>query len=334
MSDEAYCQPCVSPVWDTALVCHALLEVGGERAAAAGQRGLEWLTPLQVLDVRGDWSRGGPMCGRAAGRSSTPIRIIPTSTTPPSWSWRWTACRACPAPRTSIRDRAGPEWIVGMQSANGGWGAFDADNDYYYLNNIPFADHGALLDPPTEDVTARCLSMLAQLRRDATDSAAVKRALDYLRRTQLADGSWYGRWGMNYIYGTWSVLCALNAAGVDHADARRCARRCDWLIAIQNADGGWGEDGASYKLDYRGYERAPSHRLADRLGAARPDGGRRGRSSGGGARHRLSRRARKAPTASGTSRATPRPVSRACSTCATTAIRNSSRSGRWRATAI
>ncbi len=149
------------------------------------------------------------------------------------------------------------EWILGMQSQNGAWGAFDADNEYYYLNNIPFADHGALLDPPTEDVTARCLSMLAQFGETAANSAAVARAIDYLRRTQLADGSWYGRWGMNYIYGTWSVLCALSAAGLDHG-AAEMRKAVSWLAAIQNDDGGWGEDGASYKLDYRGYERAPS----------------------------------------------------------------------------
>jgi squalene-hopene/tetraprenyl-beta-curcumene cyclase len=147
------------------------------------------------------------------------------------------------------------EWILGMQSQNGGWGAFDADNEYYYLNNIPFADHGALLDPPTEDVSARCLSLLAQLGE--ADSPASKRAIDYLRRTQLADGSWYGRWGMNYIYGTWSVLCALDAAGIAPGTPEM-RKAVAWLAAIQNEDGGWGEDGASYKLDYHGYERAPS----------------------------------------------------------------------------
>ena len=151
-------------------------------------------------------------------------------------------------------DRA-REWIVGMQSRNGGWGAFDADNEYYYLHNIPFADHGALLDPPTEDVSARCLSMLAQLGH--TESTAAKRAIDYLRRTQRADGSWYGRWGMNYIYGTWSVLSAFNAAGIAR-DAPEMRKAVAWLAAIQNSDGGWGEDASSYKLDYRGYEPAPS----------------------------------------------------------------------------
>ena len=100
-----------------------------------------------------------------------------------------------------------------MQSKNGGWGAFDADNNYYYLNHIPFADHGALLDPPTADVTARCLGMLAQLGYKL-DHPRVQAAVDYLLREQEPDGSWFGRWGTNYIYGTWSVLCALNAVGV------------------------------------------------------------------------------------------------------------------------
>ena len=203
-------------------------------------------------------SRAGRMCAPAAGRSNMPTRIIPMSTTPPWWRWRWIARNS--SIRRSITDRrsrAAQEWILGLQSRNGGWGAFDADNEHYSLNHIPFADHGALLDPPTEDVTARCVSMLAQLGEMPQNSPAVSAAMDYLKRTQLADGSWYGRWGMNYVYGTWSVLCALNAAGLDHGDPvmRKAAA---WLIAIQNPDGGWGEAGDSYKLDYRGYEPAPS----------------------------------------------------------------------------
>ncbi|MGD0149475.1 MAG: squalene--hopene cyclase [Xanthobacteraceae bacterium] len=255
---EAYCQPCVSPIWDTGLVCHALLEVGGERATAEAKRGLDWLIPKQILDVRGDWIARRP------------------DLRPGGWAFQYanphypdvddTAVVAMAMDR--VQNLSGgkdfdaslvraKEWILGMQSANGAWGAFDADNEFYYLNNIPFADHGALLDPPTEDVTARCVSMLAQFGDTAANSDAVRRAIDYLRRTQLAEGSWYGRWGMNYIYGTWSVLSALNAAGVDHA-ASEMRRAANWLIAIQNDDGGWGEDGASYKLDYKGYERAPS----------------------------------------------------------------------------
>jgi squalene-hopene/tetraprenyl-beta-curcumene cyclase len=99
--------------------------------------------------------------------------------------------------------------------------------------------------------------MLAQFGETGAGSPAAARAIDYLRQTQLADGSWYGRWGMNYIYGTWSVLCALNAVGLDR-DAPEMRKAAQWLVAVQNEDGGWGEDGSSYKLDYRGYERAPS----------------------------------------------------------------------------
>jgi squalene-hopene/tetraprenyl-beta-curcumene cyclase len=258
--DEAYCQPCVSPVWDTGLAAHALLEAGGERAVAQVKRGLDWLVPMQVLDVRGDWTARRP------------------NVRPGGWAFQYanphypdvddTAVVAMAMDRLAMErmqnlvnvdyqsqiERA-REWIVGMQSSNGAWGAFDADNEYDYLNNIPFADHGALLDPPTEDVTARCLSMLGQLGDTTSDT--VKRGVDYLRRTQLADGSWYGRWGMNYIYGTWSVLCALNAVRFDRNEPEM-RKAVDWLVAIQNPDGGWGEDGSSYKLDYRGYEPAPS----------------------------------------------------------------------------
>jgi len=258
---EAYCQPCVSPIWDTGLVCHTLLEVGGERAVAEATRGLDWLVPMQELDLRGDWIARRPQ-----------LR-------PGGWAFQYanphypdvddTAVVAMAMDRVQnlsgqerFRDSLAraKEWILGMQSENGAWGAFDADNEFHYLNNIPFADHGALLDPPTEDVSARCVSMLAQLGvlpRAAGEDEVLKRAIAYLRRTQLADGSWYGRWGMNYIYGTWSVLCALNAAGVA-GDAPEMRKAVEWLAAIQNADGGWGEDGSSYKLDYRGYEKAPS----------------------------------------------------------------------------
>jgi squalene-hopene/tetraprenyl-beta-curcumene cyclase len=149
------------------------------------------------------------------------------------------------------------EWVEGLQSHNGAWGAFDADNDHEYLNNIPFADHGALLDPPTADVTARCISMLAQLGETQHSSLSLKRAVDYLLETQEKDGSWFGRWGLNYIYGTWSVLCAFNAAKVD-PDSAAVRRAAAWLKSIQNADGGWGEGAESYELDYTVYRQAPS----------------------------------------------------------------------------
>ena len=165
-----------------------------------------------------------------------------------------------------------------MQSENGAWGAFDADNEYYYLNNIPFADHGALLDPPTEDVTARCLSMLAQLGDD-TQSSAVTRAVDYLRRTQLADGSWYGRWGMNYIYGTWSVLCALNAAGLLR-DAPEMRKAADLACHDPKRGRRLGRGRLKLQARLQGLRKGAVDRLADGLGAPRPDGRRGSRSSG------------------------------------------------------
>jgi squalene-hopene/tetraprenyl-beta-curcumene cyclase len=254
--DEAYCQPCVSPIWDTGLVCHTLLEAGGKRAVKEASRGLDWLVPMQVLDLRGDWIARRPNVrpGGWAFQYANPHYPDVDDTAVVAMAMdRVQSLSGEPRFRESLARAR--EWILGMQSENGAWGAFDADNEFYYLNNIPFADHGALLDPPTEDVSARCLSMLAQLGE--SESPVVKRAIDYLRRTQLADGSWYGRWGMNYIYGTWSVLCALNAAGFTR-DAPEMRKAAAWLTAIQNEDGGWGEDGSSYKLDYRGYEKAPS----------------------------------------------------------------------------
>ncbi|MCS0808716.1 squalene--hopene cyclase [Massilia agilis] len=253
--DETYCQPCLSPVWDTALMCHALLECGEPAASAAARRALDWLRPLQVLDLAGDWSerRPGLRPGGWAFQYANPaypdvddtavvaMAMHRAMSMDPAAGYGDAVARAC-------------EWVVGMQSRCGGWGAFDADNTCRYLNNIPFSDHGALLDPPTADVSARCLSMLAQLN---AAPAAGRRALRWLLRAQEKDGSWYGRWGMNYVYGTWSALCALGAAGVD-AGARPVARATAWLAAVQNPDGGWGEDGSSYALDYSGYRPAPS----------------------------------------------------------------------------
>jgi squalene-hopene/tetraprenyl-beta-curcumene cyclase len=256
--DEAYCQPCVSPVWDTALSTHTLLEVGDETSEARARTGLAWLRPLQVLDVKGDWAVQRP------------------NLRPGGWAFQYANAHYPDLDDTAVvamsMDRAGRrvagaqdaaaiararEWVEGLQSRDGGWAAFDADNSYHYLNNIPFADHGALLDPPTADVTARCVSMLAQLGETRETSSALARGIDALIADQRTDGSWFGRWGMNYIYGTWSALCALTAAGVD-AESPAVRRAVHWLMRIQNADGGWGEGADSYKLDYQGFEDWPS----------------------------------------------------------------------------
>ena len=255
--EEAYCQPCVSPIWDTTLTAHAMMEAGDEAAVASAKRGLDWLVPKQVLDVKGDWAVKRP------------------NTRPGGWAFQYNNAHYPDLDDTAVvvmsmerMQRAtggheydaaiarGREWIEGMQSDDGGWAAFDVNNLEYYLNNIPFSDHGALLDPPTEDVTARCISMLAQLG-ETSDNPQVARGIEYLRKTQHPEGSWYGRWGMNFIYGTWSVLCALNAVGVSHQDPM-IRKAVDWLVSVQNQDGGWGEDAVSYRLDYRGLEPAPT----------------------------------------------------------------------------
>jgi squalene-hopene/tetraprenyl-beta-curcumene cyclase len=258
--DEAYCQPCVSPVWDTALACHALLEVGGEQSTRHARHGLAWLQPLQVLDVAGDWVETRPNVrpgGWAFQYANAHYPDLDDTAVVVMAMDRASHLSGAEAGRFDTAMERGQEWVAGLQSRDGGWGAFDADNQYFYLNNIPFADHGALLDPPSADLTGRCLSMLAQLGGKPESNPAMRTAIEWLRRDQLPDGSWYGRWGMNYIYGTWSVLCALNAAGIDR-NAPEVRKAVDWLTAIQNPDGGWGEDGTSYKLEYRGHERVPS----------------------------------------------------------------------------
>jgi squalene-hopene/tetraprenyl-beta-curcumene cyclase len=255
---EAYCQPCVSPVWDTALACHAMLEAGGQQAQASACRGLDWLLPRQVLDIAGDWAVKRPQAspGGWAFQYANPHYPDLDDTAVVVMAMD-RARRAGAGRRYDAAIERGVTWIKSLQSSNGGWAAFDVDNIYDYLNNIPFADHGALIDPPTEDVTARCVSMLAQLGETPAQSDAVSRGLDYLYARQMRDGSWYGRWGLNYIYGTWSVLCALNACGIEHRSAPM-RKAAEWLVSIQNSDGGWGEGGESYKLDYRGHQPAPS----------------------------------------------------------------------------
>jgi squalene-hopene/tetraprenyl-beta-curcumene cyclase len=234
--DKAYCQPCLSPVWDTSLAGHALAEAGVATDAAC-----DWLRPLQITDVVGDWAvrRPGLRPGGWAFQYNNPYYPDVDDTAVVGLLLHR---NGDPAHAESI-ERA-REWVIGMQSSDGGWGAFEPENTHYHLNHIPFADHGALLDPPTADVSARCVSFLSQIGMPA-DDPVMARALAYLRREQEADGSWFGRWGTNYIYGTWSVLCALNAADVQ-LDDPMVARAVDWLISVQREDGGWGEDEESY----------------------------------------------------------------------------------------
>lgn len=243
---ETYVQPCLSPIWDTALVSHALLEAGGQAHVDAAGRGLQWLVGREIRDVRGDWAWKRPHLqpgGWAFQYANAHYPDVDDTAVVVLAMDRWRGATGAQDAAMDGAVQRATDWTVGMQSRGGGWGAFDADNTFHYLNHIPFADHGALLDPPTADVSGRCLAMLAQLGRG--EEAASKSAIEYLLREQEADGSWYGRWGVNYVYGTWSALTALNAAGLPHAHPAM-GRAVAWLLERQNEDGGWGEDGMSY----------------------------------------------------------------------------------------
>jgi squalene-hopene/tetraprenyl-beta-curcumene cyclase len=240
-----YCQPCVSPVWDSALAALAMQEEGSPQSLADSDRALGWLRERQLSDEPGDWRRSRPRLRGGGwpfqfGNAHYPDLDDTAAIV-------WAMLRSSEGPANAEPITRALDWLLGMQSRNGGFAAFDVDNVHYRLNYIPFADHGALLDPPTSDVTARVVTALALAARPG-DAAALARAMAYLRREQEPDGSWFGRWGSNYIYGTWSVLMALAQAHVPHDDPA-VVRATGWLMGWQNPDGGWGESNDSYAQD-------------------------------------------------------------------------------------
>jgi squalene-hopene/tetraprenyl-beta-curcumene cyclase len=238
----AYCQPCVSPVWDTGLAALAMQEAGDSVAIGAATRALDWLQTEQVLDEPGDWRVNRPAVagGGWAFQFANPHYPDLDDTAVVVWAMH----QARNSEDYAENIRRAMDWLVGMQSSNGGFAAFDADNMYYSLNKIPFADHGALLDPPTSDVTGRVVTVLARVGRPQ-DRPALERAIAYLRAEQEDDGSWFGRWGTNYIYGTWSAMMALAQAGIGPQDPT-VREAVAWLKAKQHVDGGWGESNDTY----------------------------------------------------------------------------------------
>jgi squalene-hopene/tetraprenyl-beta-curcumene cyclase len=237
---SAYCQPCVSPVWDTVWACLTLQQLDDARSQTSIEKALKWLAGKQLLDEPQDWSFNRP----EAKSGGWPFQF--QNSHYPDLDDTAAVAYAMHKSGDKTFDDAvqrAAEWICGMQSNNGGFASFDADNDHTYLNEIPFADHGALLDPPTEDVSGRCIMLLAQLAPEY--QSVGKKCLDYLFRSQEVDGSWFGRWGTNYIYGTWSVLMGLEEAGLgkEHESVRRAAA---WLKHVQRDDGGWGEGCDTY----------------------------------------------------------------------------------------
>ena len=237
-----YCQPCMSPIWDTALVSHALIETENEKNTTTEiKNALDWLKERQLSNEPGDWRIQKPELAGGGWAFQYSNYYYPDldDTSVVAWAMHRTKKNIY----SKSIDRAA-NWVAGMQSRNGGFGSFDIDNTHYYLNEIPFADHGALLDPPTADVTGRAIALLSLADVEMYEKQ-INGAIEYLKTEQEENGSWFGRWGTNYIYGTWSVLTALEIAGQDpQQDYIRKAVK--YLVSTQNDDGGWGESNDSY----------------------------------------------------------------------------------------
>ncbi|HVZ85958.1 MAG TPA: squalene--hopene cyclase [Polyangia bacterium] len=265
-------QPCISPVWDTVLSLHALLQSSEDRlqnprtgsepaamrsdrpspssrdandapaSAAAVARAVRWLLDKQTRKP-GDWAVRNPVPpgGWYFERRNefypdvddTCMALMVLAQAPGG-----DAARAQAVQR-------GLTWMMGMQNEDGGWASFDKGNDKEWLTHVPFADHNAMIDPSTADITGRVLESLSHYPGYGVHHPAVARALGFLRRDQATEGCWYGRWGVNYLYGTWQVLRGLRAIGED-MDAVYVRRAARWLLGRQNADGGWGESIGSY----------------------------------------------------------------------------------------
>jgi squalene-hopene/tetraprenyl-beta-curcumene cyclase len=241
--ETLHLQPCFSPIWDTSLLLNALVEAGLPQDHHALTKAASWLLSRQTTTV-GDWKVSSPQAEPGGWYFQFENEQYPDVDDSAVVVMGLAKVRLADAEAQRHSIARGYRWIMAMQGSDGGWGAYDKDNNRMVFNLIPFADHRALLDPSTADLAGRCLEMLGVLGYDRTHPAAV-RALDYLRKEQEADGSWYGRWGVNYIYGTWSVLSGLRAIGEDMS-APYIGRSVAWLESKQNADGGWGESCLSY----------------------------------------------------------------------------------------
>ncbi len=240
----AYCQPCFSPVWDSGWMGLVNLENGIEE-----KKLVDWFLKKEIK-IKGDWSKEKSNInpgGWAFQFNNDFYPDVDDTALVGMFLDRYNQKKKKKSIKLAIERTR--EWIVSIQSDNGGWGAFDINNTHYSLNSIPFADHGALLDPPTADVSARCLSFLAQLN-NPRNKDCINMAVKYLLSEQEEDGSWYGRWGTNYIYGTWSVLSALNLVEFKNKE-KVISNGVNYLKKMQRKDGGWGEDGKSY---YKNFE--------------------------------------------------------------------------------
>jgi len=241
--DALRLQPCVSPVWDTALSAMALQAAGTAPDDPALSLAGEWLLDRRIRE-KGDWAVKRPGAPVAAWFFEYANEFYPDVDDTVAVLMALQAARLQDEATKERVSREALEWVFQMQCRSGGWGSFDVDNDRMVFTQIPFADHNAMVDPPTADITARTLEMLSRYGYDGTDPR-VRRAIDFVRREQEPDGAWFGRWGVNYVYGTWQVLKGLSCIGEDMSQpyVQRATR---WLRERQNPDGGWGESCATY----------------------------------------------------------------------------------------
>jgi squalene-hopene/tetraprenyl-beta-curcumene cyclase len=244
--EALHLQPCHSPVWDTALLINALIETGMPQDHPSLQKAAAYLVSRQTKTV-GDWKFSSPDAEPGGWYFQFENEFYPDVDDSAVVLMALSKVRMAQTADLQESIQRGMNWVLAMQGSDGGWGSYDKDNNRIVFNYIPFADHHALLDPSTSDLTGRCLEMLGALGYDQTHPA-VAPALRFLKREQETDGSWYGRWGVNYIYGTWSVLAGLRAIGVDLSEPY-IRRAVAWLESKQNPDGGWGESCLSYGDD-------------------------------------------------------------------------------------
>lgn len=241
--DNLVLQSCVSPLWDTALVLVAMQEAGVPVDHPALVKSAQWLLDREVRS-KGDWQVKSPDLEPGGWAFEFLNDWYPDVDDTGFVMLAFKDINVSDKKQKEQAIKRGIAWCLGMQSKNGGWGAFDKDNTKYLLNKIPFADMEALIDPPTADLTGRMLELLGTFDFPSNHPAVV-RALEFLKAEQEPEGPWWGRWGVNYIYGTWSVLGGLGAIGEDMTQAY-IRKAVVWLKSRQNPDGGWGEVCESY----------------------------------------------------------------------------------------
>jgi squalene-hopene/tetraprenyl-beta-curcumene cyclase len=242
--DRFIFQPCVSPIWDTAICAFAIGEAGVQDDARL-TRAADWLISKEVRR-KGDWSIKRPDTEPSGWAFEFANEFYPDIDDTAMVLLALMHAKASNADAQAACERRAINWLLAMQSGDGGWAAFDVDNNWAVLNQVPFADHNAMLDPTCPDITGRVLECLC--RRGMTDHEAVRRGVAYLLGAQEKDGSWYGRWGVNYIYGSFLAMRGL-AYSRSQGTGDALERAARWLRAIQNPDGGWGESCASYARD-------------------------------------------------------------------------------------